>query len=285
VITEPGIYEMPAAEDLADPVQGGSLSSSGARLLLRSCPAMFDHRRQNPDRATEAMTLGTAAHAMILGAGRQPVEIPEDVLASNGAVSTKAAREFIAQAETDGKTPLKPRDMRRVERMAAAIRNHPVAGQRFVPGKGKPEQVLVWRDKGTGVMCRAMIDWLVIEGSGQPTITDLKTGDDASSDAFRRAVLRYRYDQQEAWYADGVEALGIELDPTFQFVVQETVPPYLVAVHRLDPTWRAIGRADNRKALNTYAACRASDMWPGYPEFGPLIPPAWMLDDLFEIEA
>lgn len=276
MISEPGIYEMPANEYLADPVQGGSLSSSGARLLLRSCPAMFQHRRRYPDTPSDAMTLGTAAHAVILGTGRQPVEIPEDVLSKSGSVGTTAAREFIAEAIADGKTPLKAREYQRVMKMAAAIRKHPIASQRFVPGHGKPEQVLVWRDKATGVMCRAMLDWLTTEPSDGPTIVDLKTAEDASADAFRRAVIRYRYDQQEAWYADAVEALGIEIEPSFEFVVQETTSPYLVAPYTLDPLWRVVGRSDNRKALEVYARCSRDDLWPGYEQSEPLYPPAWM---------
>ena len=43
VITEPGVYDVPFDEYLRDPVPGGSLSTSGARLLLDTCPAIFDY--------------------------------------------------------------------------------------------------------------------------------------------------------------------------------------------------------------------------------------------------
>jgi len=38
LITEPGVYALPADVYHADPVAGGSLSSSGAKKLL-ACPA------------------------------------------------------------------------------------------------------------------------------------------------------------------------------------------------------------------------------------------------------
>lgn len=280
IITAPGVYEMTAEEYLADPVRGGSLSSSGARLLLSTCPAMFQHRRQYPDTPTGAMTLGTAAHALILGTGRTPVEIPDDVLAVNGATSTKLAREWIAKAEAEGKTPLKAREMRRIEKMAGQIRKHPRASQLLMPGSGQPERVLVWRDETTGVWCRAMIDWLRRDGR----IVDYKTGESASERAFRAAVTRYRYDQQDAWYRAGVKALGVDPAPEFEFVVQETTTPYLVATFQLDPIWVASATSDNRAALDLYKRCQDTDEWPGYPpDTQTLIAPTWMIDDFLEL--
>ena len=47
-ITEPGVYEMPAEEYHADPVEGGSLSSTGARRLLEMAPARWRYEQAHP---------------------------------------------------------------------------------------------------------------------------------------------------------------------------------------------------------------------------------------------
>ena len=46
-VTEPGVYAMPFDVYLADPVPGGSLSTSGAKTLLNACPAIFAYERKH----------------------------------------------------------------------------------------------------------------------------------------------------------------------------------------------------------------------------------------------
>ncbi|MBO0827768.1 MAG: hypothetical protein J2P24_08300 [Streptosporangiales bacterium] len=50
MITEPGVYNLPAAVYHADPVPGGSLSQSGAKKLLPpSCPALYRYWADHPE--------------------------------------------------------------------------------------------------------------------------------------------------------------------------------------------------------------------------------------------
>ena len=68
MIVDPGVYTLPADEYHADPVKGGSLSSSGARKILE-CPARFRWERDHPPVPTDAFNFGHAAHKLVLGAG------------------------------------------------------------------------------------------------------------------------------------------------------------------------------------------------------------------------
>jgi hypothetical protein len=63
-ITGPGVYDqVPEHVYHADPIPGGSLSSSGARKLLApSCPALFKHDQDNPQPHKKTFDIGTAAH-------------------------------------------------------------------------------------------------------------------------------------------------------------------------------------------------------------------------------
>jgi hypothetical protein len=76
VITQPGVYDLPADVYHADPVPaelGGSLSSSGAKLLLPpSCPAIYQWARTHPT-YSDAFDFGHAAHKKVLGAGAEIV--------------------------------------------------------------------------------------------------------------------------------------------------------------------------------------------------------------------
>lgn len=251
-ITVAGVYDIPADVYHGDPVAGGSLSSSGARRILES-PARFRYEQDHPRRTTKAFDHGHAAHRVVLGAG------PDYVRVERERWDTKAVKAEVADIRASGRVPLKPEDHSAVRAMAAAILTHPLARVLFDPDGGTPEQTLIWHDEATGVWRRAMLDWR----RGR-VIADYKTADSASPASFARSAANYGYHQQDAWYRDGVAALGLDEEPAFVFVVQEKDPPYLVAVYDLDDEALRIGRERNRRALERYRDCSESGLWPGY---------------------
>jgi hypothetical protein len=273
VVEIPGVYDdMP--EDLyhSDPVPGGSLSSSGARKLLPpSCPAKFRYEMDHPAPATDAMEKGTAAHKAVLGVGAPLVVVDAENWRTTAA---KAARD---QARAAGAVPLLPADFTQVQEMALAIRAHPVAGVLFDPARGgSPEQSLFWEDAATGVWRRARLDWLPAAGAGRLIIPDYKTTSAANLDAIRRHAGGFGYHCQDAWYCDAVRAVGLDGDPAFVFVFQETTPPYLVTVIELDPEARRAGYEANRVALEIYRDCKQAGRWPGYSDVIELVSlPPW----------
>ena len=259
-ITEPGVYDLPVEAYHADPVDGGSLSCTSARRLIPpSCPAKY---RWHTDHAGEDhaphFDMGSAAHKLVLGAGAEIVVVDAD------SWRTTAAREQRDAAYAAGRTPLLAADMTVVEAMADALRAHPIAGRMFLPGKGKPEQTLIWRDQRTGIMCRALVDWLPNRGRVWP---DYKTAVSAWPEDFRRPADVYGYAQQAAWYLAGVRALGLGGDDApFVFVVQEKEAPYLVSVIELDSESLRIGAQRNRQALSIFQWCTETGHWPGYSD-------------------
>ena len=271
-ITEPGVYDLPVEAYHSDPVEGGSLSCSGARRLIPpSCPAKFRWHADNPgeDHAPH-FDLGSAAHKLVLGAGADIVVIDAD------SWRTKAAREAQEAAYDAGQIPLLAADMATVEAMAEALAAHPIAGRMFVDGRGKPEQTLVWRDERTGIMRRALLDWLPNSGRAFP---DYKTAASAWPEDFRRPADRFGYASQASWYLDGVRALGLGGDDAaFVFVVQEKEPPYVVSVIELDSLSLRIGAQRNRAALSIYQYCCETGEWPGYGDDVALVSlPEWVL--------
>ena len=261
-ITEPGVYQMTAEAYHADPVPGGSLSSSGARKILDRSPAIYQYERDHGQAPKRVFDIGHAAHREVLGEGADIREI------KHSDYKTKAAQADRDTARYDGATPLLTKEYEQVKAMAAAIRQHPIAGPLFTPGEGIAEQALFWTDGPSGITRRALFDWTKHRRPGSRLIlTDYKTTTDASLTAIARTVASYGYHQQAAWYIDAAIALGLgDEDTEMVFVFQEKTAPYLTTVIQLPRDDIRRGRQKNRTAIEQYAECTATGIWPGHHE-------------------
>jgi hypothetical protein len=258
-ITESGAYDLPEHEYLSDPVEGGSLSFSGAKTLLPpGCPALFRHRQSNGRPPKPAFDFGHAVHSMVLGVGEPIVVIDADDWRG------KAAREARDAAYAAGHVPLLAADHATAKAAADAVRAHPRAGALFA--EGIAEQSLFWRDPLYGVWRRCRIDWRTTLPSGRPVVVDLKTCVSAEPSAIGKAVANYHYYQQHPYYLDGVKALGLAEDPAFLFVFVEKEAPHLVTVCELDEAAVEAGQRRNQAALALYAECVETDIWPSYTD-------------------
>lgn len=255
VDTAPVVVDgMPADEYHAD----DSLSSTGARKLLPpGCPAQYRHDRDNPQPPKKEFDLGNATHTEILGDGHEieVIDAPNWLKVD--------AREKRDAAYSEGRVPLLPREYEQVQAMAAAIRQHPVAGTLFKRGTGIAERSIFWTDPATGVRCRCRPDWLK-QLPGLTLCVDYKTTTDASPAAVSKAIEKYAYHQQDPFYIDGIYAALDPEDVRFIFVFQSKTPPYLITVRELDQQSRDIGRAKNERALRVYADCQATGIWPDW---------------------
>jgi hypothetical protein len=274
LITQPGVYDIPAAEYHADPVAAGSLSSTGARKLLPpGCPAKFKYWLSHPDTPSRDMDFGSAAHRLILGAGADIVEI--DAMD----YKKKDAQDARQEAHAAGKIPVLPDQMDRIQEMASRILDHPLAAKVFDPRSGRAEQTIVWKEEiqwrphpkadfeYTTVWRRALLDFLtrLRMADGRLIVPDYKTCKSAEKIAFMKSAAEYGYHQQGPWYIDAVRAAGLTDDVCYLLVAQEKDPPYLVNVIELDPDSLMWGRELNDHALRIYAECTATNTWPGYP--------------------
>ena len=105
-ITEPGLYQMPLTDYIADPAPEPSLSSSLAHTLITQTPihAFMRHPRLNPGAPREEsnkMDIGTIAHGLLLEGDESRI-----VLIEAEDWRTKEAKEQRDQAYADGKVPL-----------------------------------------------------------------------------------------------------------------------------------------------------------------------------------
>lgn len=258
-ITKPGIYPgVPDEVYHADPVEGGSLSSTGARKIL-DCPAKFKWERDNPTPHKRTFDLGHAAHHLTLGVGPRL----EVIKADNYRTAKAQAQQKEAYAA--GAVPLLPHEMEQVEQMAAVLRAHRTASA-LLGGALQFELTLVWQDVQTGVMCRARIDCLTRAANGRILIVDYKTAKSSRPSDISKAVNEYGYHCQFDFYEAGVMELGISQNPLPLLIVQEKTPPYVVTVAQIPQSAMDIAAVKNRAALELYAECTRTGHWPGYAE-------------------
>ncbi|MFC3504836.1 PD-(D/E)XK nuclease-like domain-containing protein [Micromonospora krabiensis] len=252
-VTEPGIHpDMPEDVYHRDPVPGGSLSSSGARKLLETCPARFDYERRNPPPSRDEFDLGKAFHTKVLGTGA------ETVVCDFRDWKTKPAQEAKKAAYAAGKVPLLAHQAADVDAMTDAVRSHPIAGALL--SKGDVEQSLFWTDDRTGIWRRARLDLLRTDA-----IVDLKSCESADGEHVAKAIARYGYHAQADFYLEGARALGLGELP-FLFVFVEKRPPHLIHVVQLGPDELAAGRHLNNRAIDRFAECQRTGVWPGYAD-------------------
>jgi hypothetical protein len=246
-----------------------ALSSTGARLLLDS-PARFDWAMKHPAAPRAAFDLGHAVHSLVLGVGSPVVEIPREKLASNGAVSTTAAREFVAKARAEGKVPLKPDVYALAAGMTEAILGHKLA-RLYVEQEGHREASVFSTDRETGIRLRARFDMLPTEPvAGRLAAVDIKhTAKSANPSVFAQTIARLGYDVQYGHYkhTNGDDRLEM------LFVVVEPDPPHLLSVVMLDREFAEIGEKKAARARRLFAEATASKEWAGYGDEIAVVPP------------
>jgi len=267
-ITEPGIYDM---DNETYHSHKYALSSSGARTLIDSCPAVFRYEQDHPQEPKKVWDIGNAAHKLVLGEGPKLRKIEHETW------NTNVAKAAVKEAREAGEVPLKPAEYQMVHEMADALRQHPIASLLFDPEYGSPERSLFWRDEKTDVMRRARLDWLPNPRTGRLIIPDYKTCRSAHPEKLQKAIDEFGYHQQDDTYRSGCHALGIaDEDAAFVFVCQEKTAPYVITVIEVNATARRIGAARNRRALETFAHCTATGYWPGYSDdVVPTALPGW----------
>ena len=274
VITEPGVYDLPDREYLADPVVEPSLNNSIGQLLVDLSPAhaYAAHPRlggAGNRLATDEMNIGTAAHALFLRGEDIAAFIEFDDWRKNAA---KEARDAALAA---GKVPLLTKHYDATQRVVDALQKFRQHTGAFT--NGKPEQTIVWREGPS--WCRCKVDWLPDDPAAE--LWDLKTtGGNATARTWGRSAFDHGFDMQAAWYPRGAECVRGEPPKGMLFCVIETDPPFGIRVFGLSPPGLDVAEGKVTEALRLWQDCRRSGDWPNYgiePEW--IDPPPWILKE------
>lgn len=282
-----GIFDYGAEEYHGDPAPEPSLSSTLAKAMIAKSPrhAWLQSPKLNPDFTptnSKVFDYGRATHRVVLGAGDDYVEIPADILASNGATSTKEAKAFVAQAREEGKTPLKAAEIRDIWYMAEVAERHFRAVGIVLDPKAS-ERAALALDGDVWVRC--MVDNAPFDPAAP--LFDLKTTQDAHPDAVAKSIQTYGYDLQERHYTRTWQLASGEAKPRdFLFGFQEKTAPFAVSVVRIGEESRAIGAKKAARARAMWSWCLSRAEWPAYPVgIHNIELPGWGAEKWFEAES
>lgn len=264
---------------------GPGVSASDLKRIIPSlkgrCPQWALHRwSHNPARLhdddTDAMSLGTAAHTLILD-GEAVFEARYTRKPDGMNFSTKEGKAWRADAESAGKEVLSSAAYDSCVAMAEAVYSHKAASKLLTGGH--PEVTAIAQDPHTGLWLKARPDYL------RPGIAiNLKTALSAELEAFQRQSWSLGYHVSAAVTADVMALLGQQI--AYAYVIVEKDAPHCVAVRTMEAGWLEAGRTLYRGALNTYAACVASGEWPAYGDAAEDMPlPPWSAPQMQRIYA
>lgn len=246
------------------------LSSTGAKKILKSAAHYKDYI-ENPSETKKSFDVGSAAHTKILGVGADIAIYPDgdgpekfefegemlsNVLAANGAVSTKAAKAFEKHARDSGLIPVKRVTGRVVNLMAESVLRDPRA-RRILEGSAREVSAFAI-DPETDLDLRGRFDVL-----GERAGDVKSTSGSASETGFELDAFRYGYDVQFAHYQYIHELITGSEIPYF-FIVVESTRPYLTGFHTLGLEEAAAARDKARLARTRLARALATNQWPGY---------------------
>lgn len=249
------------------------ISKSGLDLISKA-PKKYWERYLNPNRKpqkqTRALIEGEAFHTYVL----EP-DLFQKTFVVEPHFSGKGARESRANFELNnqGKKIISLECFQMVSGMKDAIERHPIA--RKLLSKGIAERQFNFTEPSTGARCKIKPDWTA-QIENKNILVDLKSTEDASPRAFGVSAAKYRYHVQGAFYSDGANLNGLNVD-SFIFIAVEKTPPYLVNVFYLDELDTDLGRRTYIQDCKTYLECKELNEWPGYDEkITPLMFPGYM---------
>jgi hypothetical protein len=262
-ITVPGVYSLTMAEYHSDVCDSPSVSSSGLRTIWNESPAHYHydspynpHRPEPKDRPH--FSIGKAAHHLLY-LGRKGFDAEFVVRPEKwNDWRTAASKEWRAEQLAAGLTIITDGELEAISGMARSLGAHPLVKAGILDGA--VERSLIFKDPKTGAWIKSRPDNVPC-GSG--LFADLKTTDSVSDDSLGRSLATFGYHMQAGTVAEAASAvLGKDMEE-FALVWVEKAPPHCVRVTVLTGADIERGRAQLRCAIDQFAECVASGVWPG----------------------
>jgi len=243
-----------------------ALNFSLAKHLLKS-PAHFKAAQDEEREETDAMRIGTLAHAMILE-GKDL----RDLYAIKPAGMSFATTEGKAWKAAQTLPILKEEDANMIPKAAQAIADNPHAAHILKQCQFRETPII-----GTimGVPCKALLDCHGTDGK-EWVIMDLKTTTDASQRKFGYTVKDMDYDLQCVWYSTLLANVEqIETQPFWVWLPVEKSAPHANEIYTAED-WIESGMRKMETVIDRFKECTASGKWPmPYHGITKLERPSW----------
>lgn len=225
---------------------------------IRESPEKFKYYKDHPEEPTPSLIFGQLLHAMAL----QPETVSEQfIVAPDVDRRTKLGKEAFAlfEANVEGKTVVTTDMMKQAQEMCESLKQNEFVRKLL---KGEKEKPFFWVDDLTGEECKCRADVLTELGD-YLIIVDLKSTENAETEAFMKSAVKYGYDFQSAMYKDGVEA-NTGKKVLFVFIAIEKKPPYAINILQADELFIRRGYDLFREYIGIYHDCKITNNWYGY---------------------
>ena len=255
-----------------------SAISRSELFKIKESPEKFRYYKDNPEPPTPALVFGQLFHAMAL----QPETVWEQFAsAPNVDRRTKAGKEAYAEFEkqAENKTVVTADMAELSTEMCKALYANEAVRKLL---DGEKEKEFFWVDELTEEECKCRADVVSTVGNLN-IIVDLKSAENASTEAFTKDAVKYGYDFQSAMYKTGVER-NTGKTYIFVFIVVEKKPPYAVNILQADDLFVRRGYDIFRELIGVYHDCKQTGNWYGYlgkfNQINSLALPAWLAKEV-----
>jgi hypothetical protein len=232
-----------------------------------------------PSGSSPALVMGSAVDTLVF---EPELWDKEFVIAPEINRRTNAGKEewakLISECANSNRTLISNAEHFQALQTAKAVRTNPVMVDLLA--NGKTQQTFIWKDPSTGLLCKCRTDWY---DESTATIVDVKTALDASPEAFSKAIDKFGYHIQSAFYSDGVRACNKPVE-RFVFAVMEkpnkmdctVASPNLMAFYELSAEDMQDGQDDYTSSLAAINFCVMTGEWNGYTnQILPISRPNW----------
>jgi hypothetical protein len=271
------IHGLPNADYHGDT---SAIGCSGLKAVLKS-PAYYYGQYLDPrcppegDRETPGRFFGNLVHCALFEHPQFNARYRVGPAVASKAL--KAWKDFAAELPPgcQGITPAQYETAQRVRESVLAI---PDMAEALASGHG--EVSAYWTDEATGVRCKVRPDWVNPVGEDSVIIIDGKTFASADPHDFARQVVKMDYALQAAFYSHGYAKASGKNVLAFVFLVVADDYPHLASTMTLDEEAMSAGARRFRRALDSYAQCKKTGVWPGYSQsIQQIALPQWALQE------
>ena len=224
---------------------------------------------QRPQVWSRNVQLGSLFHGMLLE-GLEPDVVPSEILASNGAMTTNAAKAFAKDhpnwiKQDEYEDLCYAIDRCRMDDEIAA----------YLETKGEAELSLFWDDEQSGLQCRGRLDRLC-EFSDGLHILDVKFSGGCDERWVSKQLLAMNYYRQAAFYMTGVEKC-IAKPKAFTFLFVRSVAPFDAALWQMNENDLDMGARHNRVAMDDLVDRITRNHWhgPNFNQINQIALPNW----------
>lgn len=264
---------MDALTYFGDPIEEGSLSNSGMKILDSESPLdfAFQHPRLNPaakERVLETVAAlrGDIVHQLALGKGRGYA------VGDFADWRTNAAKDFKAAALERGETPILARPFEEAQVMAEVVRERI---EEILEGEPyETEVAIIWREETPAgdIYVRGRLDvWCPSKGIIlDPKITAMLGDGRPGENKIGRHAVSMGWDRQAGLYTRGVERLRPDLEGRVRFgnLLIKPEEPFTSRLFWPDNVMKRTALGQCRAPMLRFAECMRAGEWPGYPPEG-----------------